>query len=158
MAANGTPQLPELYSGLRFLLEERSLSLEALIHRIVGLGGSIDSRTLQRLADPGRPIKQVDARVVVLLCDALHVEIGGLLAVMPPNSAQLDWLSGEDQERLDDLLDRQHNGSLSASEHDELRMLVERAGQQSVRNAQRLAEHRRRLRNTILAHQQSAAD
>jgi hypothetical protein len=158
MARNGAPQLPELYSGLRFLREERALTLDTLARRIADLGSSIDSRTLQRLDDPDRPIKQVDARVVALLCDALHIEIGGLLAITPPHSARLDWLAEEDQDRLDDLLDQQRAETLTPGELDELRALVERAGQQSVRNAQRLVEHRHHLREAILAHQQRAAD
>jgi hypothetical protein len=147
-----------MYSGLRFLLDERGLTAVALARRIAELGAAVDARTLQRLSDPDRPIKQVDARVVALLCDALHIEIGGLLAVMPPHSARLDQLSDEEQARLDDLLDQQRDGALRDGEFGELHALVERAGQQSVRNAQRLVEHRQRLRDAVLAHHQSAAD
>lgn len=109
-------------------------------------------------ADPDRPIERVDARVVGLLCDALQVAIGGLLAVMPPHSAELDHPSEAEQEQLDDLLDRQREGALRNGEYDELRALVGRASQQAARNAQRLVEHRRRLRDAVLAHRQSAAD
>lgn len=143
MDTNGTPPLPELYSGLRFVLDERGLTATALARHIAELGATVDARTLQRLADPDRPIERVDARVVGLLCDALHVEIGGLLAVMPPRSARLDHLSEAEQERLDDLLDRQREGALGDGEFGALRALVERASQQAARNAQRLVEHRR---------------
>lgn len=158
MDTNGTPPLPEMYSGLRFLLDERGLTATALARHLAELGATVDARTLQRLADPDRPIERVDARVVGLLCDALHVEIGGLLAVMPPHSARLDHLSEAEQERLDDLLDRQREGALGDGEFGALRALVERASQQAARNAQRLVEHRRRLRDAVLAHHQSAAD
>ena len=158
MVKDGSQPVPEVYSGLRFLLDERRLTVPALVQRISALGATVDARTLQRLSDPDRPIKQVDARVVALLCDVLHVEIGGLLAIMPPDSARLDSLSESEQERLDDLLERQRNDALAADEVAALRALVERAGQQSVRNAQRLVEHRRYLRQAILGHHQSAAD
>ena len=158
MGTNGAQLVPEMYSGLRFLLDERGLTAAELARRIAALGATVDARTLQRLADPDRPIERVDARVVGLVCDALQVEIGALLAVMPPHSARLDRLSEAEQERLDDLLDRRRDGMLGDGELGELRALVERASQQAARNAQRLVEHRRNLRDAVLAHHQSAAD
>lgn len=158
VTTNGSQPAPELYSGLRFLLDDRGLTVADLARHVMELGATVDVRTLQRLSDPDRPIKQVDARVVALICEALGVDLGGLLAVMPPHSARLDRLSDEAQDRLDDLLDRQREEQLRDGEFSELRSLVEHVGQQSVRNAQRLVEHRQRLRDAILSHQQSAAD
>ncbi len=73
MVTNGTLPPPEMYSGLRFLLDERGLTATALARQLAALGAMVDVRTLQRLADPYRPIERVDARVVGLLCDALRV-------------------------------------------------------------------------------------
>src|SRR5436305_271162 len=81
---NGPQPARELYSALRFLLDERGLGVADLAGRIEGLGEAVDARTLNRLADPDRPIKQVDARVVDLICRALDVEIGRLFAFAEP--------------------------------------------------------------------------
>lgn len=157
-ATNGPQPVRELYSGLRFLLEERGWTVGDLAGRIRALGEAVDTRTLHRLGDPDRPLKQVDARVVSILCAALEVEVGALLVVLPPGSALLEYLPQRDQERLDDLLDRNREGELRDGEHGELGVLVERACQQSVRNAERLVAHRQHLRDAVLAHRQSAAD
>ena len=60
-----------MYSGLSFLLEEQGLTVADLARRAAALGEGADLRTLQRLADPERPIRQVDARILDLVCRAL---------------------------------------------------------------------------------------
>ncbi len=155
---NGPQPARELYSGLRFLLEERGLTLADLAGRIAALGAVVDTRTLRRLADPDRPIKQIDARVVDLVCRALGLGLGDFLAFAEPLAPRLSRLLPAEQERLDELMDRHSEGELHGPELDELRRLVEEVGESGITNAQRLIEHRERVREAVAARQHSAAD
>jgi DNA-binding Xre family transcriptional regulator len=158
MNGNGSPSARELYSGLRFVLEERNLTVADLAHRVAALGEPIDVRTLQRLADPDRPLKLVDARVVERVCRALGIDIGDFLALVEPLAPQLSTLPPGEQGRLDELMDRHSEGELHGPELDELRRLVEAVGESGIANAQRLLEHRERVRGAVAVRQHSAAD
>src|SRR4051812_12958778 len=54
----------EAYSGLKFLLEERSLTPAELQRRIAAGGQPLPLKALHRLADPDRPLERLDMRVV----------------------------------------------------------------------------------------------
>src|SRR5437867_12348769 len=155
---DGPRPVRELYSALHFLLEERGLSVADLAGQIKGLGEAVDARTLNRLADPDRPIKQVDARVVDLICRALGVEIGTLFAFAEPLASGLKAMPPAHQERLTALMERHTEEELRGRELAELRSLVAEASDVELFNLRQLVDHRDRLREAIAARRHAAAD
>ena len=158
MAATGSPPASEMYSGLRFLLEERELTVADLASRVAGLGETVDPRTLQRLADPDRPLKQVDARVINTICRTLGVDIDALLVFTPSLAADLRRLPEERQRRLHALMDAHAEGELAPAALRELEALVVEADDIDFANTQRVVEHRDRVREVVLSRAHSLAD
>lgn len=148
----------ELYSGLAFLLEGRGLTPADLLGRIRALGEAVDARTLQRLLDPDRPIRQVDSRVAELVCRALGVELGDFLVFAAPLAARLTTLPPAERRRLDALLNRHGEVELRGRDLLELRRLVDAEGEIGLQNARRMLEHRERVREGVATRRHSAAD
>lgn len=148
----------ELYSGLRFLLEERHLTVTELAHRVAALGAAVGARPLRRLTDPDRPLKRVDARVVERVCRALGIGPGDFLVLVEPLPPRLGTLPSEKRARLDELMDRHSEGELHGPELDELRRLVEVVSESGITNTRRLLDHRERVREAVVVRQHSAAD
>jgi len=147
-----------MYSGLRFLLEERNLTVADLARRIVALGEGADMRTPQRLADPERPLRQIDARILDLICRALGIEPGDLLVFAPALGADRLQLPEERQRRLTVLMDAHHEGTLNPGELRALEALVAEADDLDFSNTRRLVEHRERINARVRARSHSAAD
>lgn len=59
VATNRSQPVPEIYPGLRFLLDERGLTVADLARRVAELGAPVDARTPRRLPDPDRPLKTI---------------------------------------------------------------------------------------------------
>lgn len=148
----------EAYSRLAFLLEERELTRAALWQRVRDQGDSIDMKTLNRLADPDRPVKLLDTRVADAICRALGIDMGDLLVFVDAAPFRLATLPAERQQRLDALLERNAEGQIAPDEREELRALVEETGRLGLTNAQTLAEHRRRVRDAGASRRHTAAD
>ncbi|HEX5502196.1 MAG TPA: helix-turn-helix transcriptional regulator [Thermomicrobiales bacterium] len=148
----------EAYSRLAFLLEERDSTRAALWQRVREQGDSIDMKTLNRLADPDRPVKLLDTRVAGAICRALGVDMSELLVFVDSPPPHLATLPTERQQRLDALLERNAEGRIATGEHEELRALVEETGRLSLTNAQTLTEHRRRVRDASASRRHTAAD
>jgi DNA-binding Xre family transcriptional regulator len=158
MGTNGSVTARELYSSLHFHLEEHHLTVVDLAQRIALTGETVDIRTLQRLADPDRPLRQIDTRVLDAVCRALGIEIGALLVFAPAPGPDLQRLPAERQQRLDQLMDAHTEGALSPGELRELEALVAEANDLDFANTQRLVEHREGLRARSRARVHSAAD
>lgn len=75
----------DAYSRLSFILTDQGLSVAALRERLRDQGDSLDSKTIARLVDPDRPIKQLETRVADALCRALTVDLADLIAFAPPS-------------------------------------------------------------------------
>lgn len=148
----------EMYSGLRFLLEERGIAVIDLTRRVTALGEAIDARTLQRLADPDRPLRQIDARILDAICRALGIELGDLLVFASSVGEYLQRLPEERQHRLDTLMDAHSDGDLAPGELRELEALVAEADDLDFANARRLVEHRERIGARVRSRVHSAAD
>lgn len=148
----------ELYSGLHFLLEERGMTAADLSLRARALGEPVDARTLTRLAAPDHPLKQVDSRVVDVVCRALDIDLGGLLVFSQPLAPLLQDMPADRQRRLTELMERHTEGRLPPDELAELRALVEEAGRIEIDNLRQLVAHRERLREAVATRQRSAAD
>lgn len=148
----------EAYSRLAFLLEERDLTRAGLWQRVREQGDSIDMKTLNRLADPDRPVKLLDTRVAGAVCRALGVDMSELLVFVDAPPPRLATLAADRQQRLDALLERNAEGQIAPEEYEELRALVEESSLLGLTNAQTLVEHRRRVRDAGTARRHTAAD
>lgn len=137
--------MPEAFSRLKSVLDQKGLSTADLVRRISEQGDRINPKSVYRLADPEEPLEKVDMRVVGAICHALGVGIGELLTFEEPTG--IEQFSPDKQARLDSLLARDAGGhpALSAAELEELQILVEEAEAMARRNARRLANRRRRL-------------
>lgn len=158
MGANGSQSARELYSGLRFLIEERGLTIADLARRVAAQGEPVDARTLRRLADPDRSLKLVDTRVLDAVCRALGIGIGDLLVFAPTLGADLRRLPEEQQRRLHALMDAHSEGELAPDQRLELEALVAEADDLDFTNARRLVEHRELVRASVRPRSHSAAD
>ncbi len=158
VGANGSRTARELYSGLRFLIEERGITIADLARRVASQGEAVDVRTLRRLANPDRPLKLVDTRVLDAVCRALGVDIGELLVFVPTLGANLRHLPEARQRRLSALLDAHADGELAPDERRELETLVAEADDLDFANTGRLVEHRDLVRAGIRPRAHSAAD
>lgn len=147
-----------LYSGLRFLLEDRQLSVADLAQRIVSLGEVVSGRTLQRLADPTRPLRLVDTRILDAICRALSIELGDFLIFAPDLDADLRRLPSDRQARLDALMDAHTEVGLTSGELRELESLAAEADDLNFANTQRLVAHHEWLRDAVRSREHSAAD
>ena len=148
----------EAYSRLSFLLEERGLTRADLQRRLRTQGDSVDAKALNRLADPDRPIRQVDTRIVDAICRALDIELGDLLAFTEPLTMQLKKLPDDRQRRLDELIDRHSEEELRGRELAERQHLVDEVGRIGIFNAERMLEHRRQVQEAVAARRHTAAD
>lgn len=158
MGANGSQSARELYSGLRFLIDERGLTIADLARRVAAQGETVDARTLRRLADPDRPLKLVDTRVLDAVCRALGIGIGDLLVFAPTLGTDLRRLPEERQRRLGALMDAHAEGELAPDQRLELEALVAEADDLDFANARRLVEHRELVRASNRPRSPSAAD
>jgi anti-sigma factor RsiW len=86
------------------------------------------------------------------------VEIGELLVFAPALAATLHRLPEDQLRRLSVLMDAHADGELDPNELRELEALVAEADEIDFANAQRLVEHRDRVREAGLSHAPSAAD
>jgi hypothetical protein len=118
----------------------------------------VDSKTVYRLVDPDRPVRQVETRVADAVCRALDIEMGELLVFAEPLALVLQTLPEAKQRRLDELMGRHSEGELDVHEREELRRLVEETEQIGLTNAQRLIEHRRQVREASNGRRHPAAD
>lgn len=158
MGTNGSRSARDLYSGLRFLIEEQGLTVADVARRLTAQGEAVDARTLRRLADPDRALKLVDTRVLEAICRVLGVDIGDFLVFAPTLGTALRRLPEERQHRLNALMDAHAEGELSPGERRELEALVADADDLDFANTRRLAEHRDLVRASIRPRSHSAAD
>lgn len=148
----------EAYSRLSILLEERGLTIEALASRLRADHDLASTATLRQLADPDRPLAALDLRVAEAICAALAIELGDLVIFLEPLRARLHLLPEGLRERLNELMDRHSEKSLRGAELAELQRLVAAVEENDLYNAQRLVEHRQRLRAGRTTREADAAD
>jgi DNA-binding Xre family transcriptional regulator len=148
----------DAYSRLSFILAARGLTLAALRERLRAQGDPLDSKTLARLANPDRPIKQVETRVADALCRALAIDLTELIAFAPPLAPRLRELTPDQQTRLTALLALHTEGTLPPDALPELEALVAEADENELHNVRLLAAHRERLRAAPTDQRHSAAD
>ena len=101
-------------------------------------------RALYRLASPA-PLHRIDAPVMGAICAEFKVSLDDLL-VWEPVKPKLHRIDAGMQERLDALLEKNNEGTITAAEKKELEELGETVEHLSLENARMLARHSKQQR------------
>lgn len=126
------------YSIFPRLLSKNRLTVAQVHKRLLARGFRFDKKTLYRLTSP-EPILRIDAPVMGAICKEFKVGLDDLL-VWEPVTPKLQRIDAKTQERLDSLMEKNNEGTISATERKELRKLGELVEQMSLYNAKLLAD------------------
>jgi hypothetical protein len=137
------------YSALPALLLKQRLTVAQLYQRLEARGFHFDRKSVYRLAQPA-PLRTLNMPLVGAICDELAVPLERLIQLNAP-APVLSRIDSATQDRLDELLSRNSEGTLAAKERRELEGLVERVEQMSLENARLLARHRQRKSKPVAA-------
>jgi hypothetical protein len=132
------------YSQLKRVLDGRNMTVPELHRRIERAGLHVNLKSLYRLTREAAPLERLDLRVAGVICQVCGVTLSELIA-FADEKKKIARLSVAKQRRLDELMDQNNDGRLTAAERSELRQLVEEAQRITVDNARILAAARRRL-------------
>lgn len=139
----GRAEALRCYSSLSNILSERGMSVAGLGRALARRGVRVNIKTLYRLTDPTAPIERLDMGVAGEICKVLGVDLSHLVSFEAVRrDAGLRRLAASEQRRLDLLLERQAEGTLSPRDRRELSDLVERAERLTIQNARTLARAR----------------
>ena len=133
---------PEAYSRLRVVLAKRNLTVFQLHRRLGEAGFAVNIKSLYRLASD-EPLQKIDLRIAAAICRVCSVELGDLISLERP-VAQLGRLDTRTQARLEQLMAKNNDGKLTASERKEFGQLAEKAHRMSLDNARLLLAERKR--------------
>jgi len=113
------------------------------LHRRLADGDfAVNIKSLYRLVSED-PLQKIDPRIAAAICKVCGVELGELITLEKPR-AQLRRLDARTQARLEQLMAKNNDGKLTASEEKKFGQLAERAHRISVENARVLLAERRR--------------
>ena len=132
------------YSTLPELLTKMRLTVADVHKRLIKRGFRFDKKTLYRLASPA-PLHRIDAPVMGAICAEFKVGLDDLL-VWEPVKPKLHRIDAGMQERLDVLLEKNNEATITAAEKKELEELGETVERLSLENARMLARHSREQR------------
>jgi hypothetical protein len=134
---NGTKHA---YSALPSLLLKQRLTVAELYRRLEARGQRFDRKSVYRLAGSG-PLHTLNMPLVGAVCEELGVALQQLISLgQPPKLTRIDSAT---QDRLDELMSRNTEGSLSAKERRELEVLVDKVERLSLENARLLSRQTR---------------
>lgn len=125
------------YSTLPDLLAELQLTVTELHQRLLRRGFKFDRKTLYRLATR-EPLQTINAPVVGALCAEFKIGLDDLLTWEKPRP-KLHRIAAETQARLDELMAKNNEGTLTAREKKDLAGLGETVERLSLENARMLA-------------------
>lgn len=128
----------QAFSRLKRLLGKRRMTVPELHRRLQEEGVRANLRSLYRLSQDDRPLERLDLRVAGAICRVCRASLAELIAFEDVPGALLAFPAAK-QGRLDELMDRNNDGRLTAPERRELRALVREAEELSLQNARRLA-------------------
>jgi hypothetical protein len=132
------------YSTFPDLLTKMRLTVADVHKRLIKRGFRFDKKTLYRLASPA-PLHRIDAPVMGAICAEFKVSLDDLL-VWEPVKPKLHRIDAGMQERLDALLEKNNEGTITAAEKKELEELGETVEHLSLENARMLARHSKQQR------------
>lgn len=125
------------YSILPQLLSERRLTVADVHKRLLERGFRFDKKTLYRLISP-EPLHRIDTPVMGAICKEFKVGLDDLL-VWEPVKPKLRRIDSETQERLDFLMEKNNEGTITEAERRELLKLGEMVERLSLENARLVA-------------------
>jgi hypothetical protein len=134
---------PVAYSQLPKVLAKHRLKISDLHQKLKDAGVSVNYKSLYRLI-AAHPLQKIDTRIVGAICQACGVGIQDLIGFEKPKPI-LAHLSNDEQKRLDDLMTRHSEETLSAEELHDFDELAEKAHQLTLTNARLLLSQRRAL-------------
>jgi len=134
------------YSGLGAILVERDMSVRDLGELLEKRGTPVSKNTLYRLSK-SEPIDRIEVQILGALRDALEVSLDDLLVFEAPSKG-LQQLSASKQERLHELMAKNTEGNLGATEREEFLKLGREAERLTLANARQLAAQRKSLQHS----------
>ena len=132
------------FSRLKRVLNEQNMTVPELHRRLRGRGLRVNVKSLYRLSNDRRPLQRLDLRVAGAICQVFSLPLTELVAFAEPQR-KLRRLAAAKQKRLDALMGKSNNGTLTNAEAAELRTLVREAEEIMLDNARQLAEQRQQL-------------
>ncbi len=130
-------------SAVSSVVARKRLTVADLLRRMEENGLRFDKKTIYRLASD-TPMSSVNLRAVAAVGRALKLSDPGKLidwSMAGQESARLRRIEVDAQTRLDELMDKNTEGTLTASERRELDKLGRQAEKLSLENARFLAAH-----------------
>jgi hypothetical protein len=134
----------QAFSRLKGLLNDKNMTVPELHRRLRGRGLRVNVKSLYRLSNDRRPLQRLDLRVAGAICQVFSLPLTELVAFAEPQR-KLRRLAAAKQKRLDALMGKSNNGTLTNAEAAELRTLVREAEEIMLDNARQLAEQRQQL-------------
>jgi DNA-binding Xre family transcriptional regulator len=131
----------QAYSRLSQLLSQQNMTIPELQKRIEHHGIHVNLKSLYRLSKGHQPLQRLDLRVAGAICQEFEVSLSELID-FKKESNQLANLSIDKQQRLEELMARNNEGSLTDEQYRELQDLVGEAEQVTLHNARLLAKQR----------------
>jgi hypothetical protein len=135
------------FSRLKRVLDEQNMTVPELHRRLLQQGLRINLKSLYRLSNDRQSLQRLDLGVAGAICHVFAVPLSELIAFEMPRR-KLRRLSAAKQKRLDTLMGKSNEGTLTNAERQELRGLVREAEEVMLDNARRLAEQRQALAPT----------
>jgi hypothetical protein len=132
------------YSCLKRVLDTQNMTVPELHRRMREQGLNINLKSLYRLSNDQQPLQRLDLRVAGAICQVFALPLSELITFENPRRKLRRLASGK-QKRLDSLMARSNEGTLSRDEAQELRELVREAEEILLANARQLAEQRQQL-------------
>jgi hypothetical protein len=127
------------YSTFPDLLASLRLTVAEAHQRLVARGFKFDRKTLYRLASH-EPIQTISAPLIGAVCDEFKIGLDDLLVWEPP-TPKLHRIDEKTQVRLDTLMAKNNEGTISAAERKELVSLGDKVERLSLENAKMLSRH-----------------
>lgn len=144
------------WSNLKVILAQKNLSVLDLHKGLQARGIAVNVKSLYRLADSG-PLWKVDMRIVNAVCQCLGLDLGDLIQLQPPTLG-LQRLDRAKQARMEALMEKNNEGTLTEEERETLTRLVGDAQLISLHNGRVLLEQKRRQNEAQAAPANQAVD
>jgi len=134
----------QAYSQLKRVLSKRQITIPEL-HRLLKQSGmQVNVKSLYRLNQEHQPVERLDLRVAGAICQICKVPLSDLVT-FETVTRRLRRFSTVKQRRLDVLMSKNTEGTLTRTEAEELRALVREAEEMTLANARVLAKQKQRL-------------
>lgn len=127
------------YSTFPDFLAKHHLTVSEAYQRLLRRGFKFDKKTLYRLASR-EPIQTISTPIVGAVCEEFNIGLNELLTWERPKP-KLHRIDPKTQARLDELMAKNTEGSLTAAEKKELASVGETVERLSLDNARMLAAH-----------------